>query len=126
MTVEDCTIYHKAQDGGYGRYNNPADPPMKYLRAIEMETGKIAWEVPLIGPVETNYSGALATAGGLVFLGETSGGFAAVDSQSGKFLWHFEANSPWHASPMTYMVDGRQYVAVASGANILSFALPEK
>jgi len=126
MTVEDCSIYHKAQDGGYGRYNNPADPPMKYLRAIEMETGKIVWEIPLIGPIETNYSGVLATAGGLVFLGETSGGFAAVDAQTGKFLWHFEANYAWHASPMTYTVGGRQYVAVASGANILSFALPEK
>jgi PQQ-dependent dehydrogenase (methanol/ethanol family) len=126
MTVEDCSIYHKAQNGGYGRYNNPADPPMKYLRAIEMETGKIAWEVPSIGPVETNYSGVLATAGGLVFFGETSGAFAAVDAQTGKYLWHFEANYAWHASPMTYMVDGHQYVAIASGANTLSFALPEK
>ena len=126
MSVEDCNIYHKAQNGGYQRLNDPADAPMKYLRAIEVDTGKIAWEVPLIGPVETNYSGVLATAGGVVFFGETSGGFAALDAQTGKSLWHFEANQPWKASPMTYMVDGRQYVAVASGANILSFALHQK
>lgn len=126
MTVEDCTIYHKAQNGGYARYNDPNDPPMKVLRALDMETGKVAWEKPLIGPVEANYSGVLATAGDLVFFGETSGGFAAADAKTGKFLWHFEANQPWKGSPMTYMVGGHQYVAVASGANILSFALPEK
>ena len=70
--------------------------------------------------------GVLSTAGGLVFFGETSGGFAAVDAKSGKYLWHFEASEPWKASPITYMVDGRQYVAIASGSNILSFALPDK
>jgi PQQ-dependent dehydrogenase (methanol/ethanol family) len=126
MTVEDCTIYHKAQNGGYGRYNDPNDPAMKVLRALDMETGKVAWEAPLGGPVEANYSGVLATAGDLVFFGETSGGFAAADAKTGKFLWHFETNQPWKGSPMTYMVGGRQYVAVASGANILSFALAEK
>jgi PQQ-dependent dehydrogenase (methanol/ethanol family) len=126
MTVEDCTVYHKAQNGGYARVNDPAEPAMKYLRAIEIETGKIAWELPLIGPVESNYSGVLSTVGGLVFFGETSGGFAAVDAMTGKYLWHFEANQPWKASPMTYQVDGRQYVAIASGANILSFALPDR
>jgi PQQ-dependent dehydrogenase (methanol/ethanol family) len=125
MTVEDCTLYRKAHDGGYGRVNDPADPGKKILRAIEIETGKIAWELPFIGPVEANYSGVLSTAGGLIFVGETSGGFAAVDASTGKYLWHFEANQPWKASPMTYVAGGRQYVAIASGANILSFALPE-
>ena len=61
-----------------------------------------------------------------VIIGTSSGGFAAVDAKTGKYLWHFEANQPWKASPMTYMVNGRQYVAIASGASILSFALPEK
>jgi len=126
MTVEDCSIYRKAHDGGYGRVEDPAHPPMKILRAIDVETGKIAWEAPSIGPVEANYSGVLATATGLVFFGETSGAFAAVDALTGKYLWHFEANQPWKASPMTYMVSGRQYVAIASGANILSFALGEQ
>ncbi len=126
MTVEDCTLYRKSPNGGYGRIDDPADPPMKYLRAFDINTGKAVWEQALIGPVEANYSGVLATAGGLVFFGETSGGFAAVDARTGKYLWHFEANQPWKASPMTYMVAGRQYVAIASGANILSFSLPKK
>jgi PQQ-dependent dehydrogenase (methanol/ethanol family) len=126
MTVEDCSIYRKAHDGGYGPINDPADPAMKVLRAIAVDGGKIAWEIPLVGPPERNYAGVLSTAGGLVFFGETSGGFAAVDARTGKYLWHFEASEPWKASPITYMVNGRQYVAIASGANILSFALPLK
>ena len=126
MTVEDCSIYRRAQDGGYDRVNDPADPPMKVLRAFAVETGKTAWEIPMAGPPERNYAGVLSTAGGLLFFGETSGGFAAVDASTGKYLWHFEASEPWKASPMTYMINGRQYVAIASGANILSFSLPVK
>jgi alcohol dehydrogenase (cytochrome c) len=126
MTVEDCSIYRKAHDGGYGPVDDRTNPAMKVLRAFALETGKIAWELPLAGPPERNYSGVLSTAGGLVFFGETSGGFAAVDAKTGRYLWHFEASEPWKASPITYMVDGRQYVAIASGSNILSFALPDK
>ena len=126
MTVEDCTVYRKADDGGYGRYNDPAHPALKILRAFNIETGKVIWQISLSGPVQSNYSGVLSTAGGLVFFGESSGGFAAVDAATGKYLWHFETNHAMKASPMTYEVNGRQYVAIASGANILSFALPEE
>ena len=59
------------------------------------------------------------------FFGESSGGFAAVDARTGRYLWHFETNRPIKASPMTYAIAGKQYIAIASGANILSFALPE-
>ena len=92
MTVEDCTTYVKAEDGGYRRYNNPADPAQKILRAFDIETGKVAWQIVLPGPVQSNYSGVLTTSGGLVFFGESSGGFAAVDARTGKYLWHFETN----------------------------------
>jgi PQQ-dependent dehydrogenase (methanol/ethanol family) len=124
MTVEDCGYYRKAEDGGYGRYSNPADPAKKILRAFNIETGKAEWQTDMPGPVQSNYAGVLTTAGGLVFFGESSGGFAAVDAGTGKYLWHFETNHFIKASPMTYEVDGRQYVAIASGGNILSFALP--
>ncbi len=124
MTVEDCALYRQAKQGGFGAVNDLRDPAMKYLRALNIKTGAIAWEIPQTGPVERNYSGVLATAGGLVFYGETSGAFAAVNARTGVTLWHLEAGSPWKGSPMTYMVEGRQYVAIASGTNILSFALP--
>ena len=125
MTVEDYTIYRKAEDGGYRGNFDPADPPQKILRAFDIETGKAAWQIDLPGPVQMNYSGVLSTAGGLLFFGENTGGFAAVDARTGKYLWHYETNHAMHASPMTYTVSGRQYVAIASGSNILSFALPE-
>jgi PQQ-dependent dehydrogenase (methanol/ethanol family) len=125
MTVEDCGYYRKAEDGGYGRYSNPADPAKKILRAFNIETGKAEWQIDMPGPVQSNYAGVLTTAGGLVFFGESSGGFAAVDARTGKYIWHFETNHFIKASPMTYAVDGRQYVAIAAGGNILSFALPE-
>ncbi|MDP9052381.1 MAG: PQQ-binding-like beta-propeller repeat protein [Acidobacteriota bacterium] len=125
MTVEDCTVYRKAEDGGYGRYNDPAHPAQKILRAFNIETGKVVWQVSMPGPVQSNYAGVLSTSGGLLFFGESSGGFAAVDAASGKYIWHFETNHAIKASPMTYAVDGKQYVAIASGANILSFALPD-
>jgi len=46
-----------------------------------------------------------------------------VEATSGKTLWQFQTNQTWKASPMTYMFDGKQYIAVAAGSNILSFAL---
>jgi PQQ-dependent dehydrogenase (methanol/ethanol family) len=124
MTVEDFTVYRKADDGGYGRYFNPADPAQKILRALDIETGKVAWQIDLPGPVQTNYSGVLTTSTGLLFFGESTGGFAAVDARTGKYLWHFETNHATKASPMTYAIDGQQYVAMAFGGNILTFALP--
>ena len=126
MAVEDCSIYRQSKLGGYVPLLDPANPPKKFLRAIDIGTGDISWEVPQIGAPEANYSGVLSTAGGLVFYGETGGGFAAVDAATGRSLWHFETGQEWKASPMTYVVNERQYVAVASGGNVLSFALAER
>lgn len=130
MSIEDCSIYKQARNGGFLPVNNPADPAKRFLRALDIENGDIVWEIEQVAPMEKtvvdgNYSGALSTATNLVFYGESSGAFAAVDAATGKNLWHFEAGAMWKASPMTYSVNGRQYVTIASGANILSFALPE-
>jgi alcohol dehydrogenase (cytochrome c) len=124
MTVEDCNIYKQAGLGGYVPLRDPANPAEKYLRALDLDTGKLMWEVPQVGPPEANYSGVLSTAGGLLFYGETGGSFAAVEARTGRTLWHFATGQQWKASPMTYSVKGVQYVAIASGGNILSFALP--
>src|ERR1035438_10576506 len=102
MTVEDCTVYIKAEDAGYRRYSNPADPAQKILRAFDVETGKVVWQIILPGPLQSNYSGVLSTMSGLLFFGESSGGFAAVDAVTGKYLWHFETNHAIRASPITY------------------------
>jgi alcohol dehydrogenase (cytochrome c) len=62
----------------------------------------------------------------VVFYGDDSGAFAAVDAKTGRPLWDFQFNVLWKASPMTYSVDGRQYVAVAAGRNVVVFGLPEE
>ncbi len=123
MAVEDCGTYRISHEGGYGPARDPLDPPSKSLRALNPETGKVAWEIRQFGSTEANYSGVLSTAGGLVFYGETGGGFSAVNAKTGESLWHFETNQIWKGSPMTYLDHGRQFVAIAAGNTIYSFAL---
>ncbi len=65
----------------------------------------------------------MATAGGLIFYGDGSGAFVAADATNGKLLWHFNTGQTWKAGPMTYMVDGNQYIGVAAGSMILAFEL---
>ncbi len=103
------------------------------LSSIDTQAGgKIRWQVrtdePLVG-------GVLATAGNVLFMGEGSGMFNAYDSRTGKLLWQFDCGAGVNAPPVTYRVDGRQYVAVAAGGNqlfgfkqgdlIQVFALPD-
>src|SRR5690606_26041478 len=83
------------------------------------------WEVPQVGRA-SSWGGVLATAGGLVFFGDDSGTFAAVDAVSGERVWSFAANARWRASPMSYEFDGRQYIAVSNGSTIMAFALPDQ
>ncbi|MGE0129487.1 MAG: PQQ-dependent dehydrogenase, methanol/ethanol family [Blastocatellales bacterium] len=132
MALEKCVIYSKSPQpwergksfyGGATR-DAPDEPGRKYLRAIDVQTGKTIWQYPQIGP-GNSWGGALSTAGGLVFFGDDSGAFAAVDAKSGKPLWYFHTNELWKASPMTYVAGGKQYVAVAAGSNILAFGLPQ-
>ncbi len=129
MALEACGIYVKPP--GFNPKVIPLEPGQKFLRAIDIETGKRVWEVPQIGPADS-WGGVLSTAGGVVFFGEDSGAFAAVDAKTGKDLWQIQTNAStelgdghsWRASPMTFMAGGKQYVAIAAGPNILCFGLP--
>jgi PQQ-dependent dehydrogenase (methanol/ethanol family) len=82
--------------------------------ALDVETGKIAWQYkapqPLIG-------GALATAGNLVFMGEGNGWFDAFNAKSGEPVWRYNLGAGVNAPPITYQVNGEQYIAVAAGGN---------
>jgi alcohol dehydrogenase (cytochrome c) len=86
--------------------------PKGVLAALDVATGKIRWksERPL-----WVWGGTLATAGGLVFMGETDGWFRAYDAATGAILWSFFCGAGVDASPITYELDGRQYVAVPAG-----------
>jgi alcohol dehydrogenase (cytochrome c) len=83
-----------------------------HLNAIDPMTGKSKWAIPFKSP---NWAGTLVTAGGLVFTGELTGEFIAVDSDSGKILWQFQTPSGIIGQPVTWEHDGKQYVTVASG-----------
>jgi alcohol dehydrogenase (cytochrome c) len=106
-----------------GTFAAAPEPARRVLRAIDIQTGKIAWELPQSGNVDS-WGGVLATASDLVFFGDDSGAFAAADAKSGKRLWSFQTSQVWKASPMTYVFDNRQMLAIASGPNILAFGLP--
>jgi len=130
VATECCSIYAKSPAswkpgesffGGVARHVRD-DYDAKFLRAIDIQSGKIAWELPIIWT--RGFGGLMSTAGNLVFYGDESGALAAVDARTGKPLWHFHTNQPWRASPMTYTVGGKQYVAVAAASTILAFALP--
>ena len=69
-------------------------------------------------------SGTLTTAGGLLFFGDDSESFEAVEASNGRVLWHFNTGQTIHASPMTYSVDAVQYVVVSAGSDVFSFSLP--
>jgi len=103
----------------------PGETFEKVLRAIDMKTGEIRWELPQMSGTLTASAGLLSTASGLVFFGENSGAFMAADAATGKALWQFPTNQTWKASPMTYVFDHKQYIAVAAGSNIVAFALPD-
>jgi alcohol dehydrogenase (cytochrome c) len=133
QTFEKCSIYTKSDAGEWvagksylgGSQHTADDPePQRILKAIDIRTGAIAWALPQPGPANS-WGGTLATASGLVIFGEDGGGLMAVDAATGKPLWSFETNQTWKASPMTYMFDGKQVIAVASGPNIIALAIHE-
>jgi len=101
--------------------NDP--PPSAGIKAIDPENGKTMWDFKLFRGSTTN--GLMATAGGVVFAATREGNLVALDAKTGTHLWHVQTGGNMAASPMSYAVDGRQYVAVSAGNVLFSFALPE-
>lgn len=126
-------------------------PPWGTLNAIDLNTGKYVWKIPLGEYPELaakgikntgsmNYGGPVATAGGVLFIAATSFDhkIRAFDSSNGDLLWQTTMSGAGRATPATYMVDGRQYVVIATGAvrffpsqkplkgSYTAFALPDR
>ena len=110
--------------GGSFRLAVDEPPTARVLRAVDVATGRTVFEVPQAG-AGNSWGGTLSTAGGVVFFGEESGSFAAIDAADGRLLWSFQTSQFWKASPMTYVFDSRQYVAVAAGSDVIAFGLAE-
>ena len=127
---ESCNVYTKNdlwwEAGksfyGGGARSAPGEVSGTFLKAIDIQTGKVAWERSDIGGGILG-SGLMATAGGLLFYGDGNNAFIAADAKDGKPLWHFNTGQGWKAGPMTYMVDGTQYVGVTAGSTVIAFSL---
>ena len=92
------------------------------VRAIDPRSGERVWEFRYETP---GMAGVTSTASGLVFTGDNEGNFMALDAGTGKPLWHYQTGfALWGAAATTFMLDGRQYVLIPSGATLVAFALP--
>lgn len=131
LATENCDLYFKKpeefQEGkpyyATGVKRSPGDDRQRILLAFALQSDKPAWRSVQIGPGHS-FAGTMTTKGGLVFFGDDAQSFVAADASSGALLWHFNTGQNIHASPMTYAIEDMQYVAVASGSDIFSFALP--
>ncbi|MSO46124.1 MAG: PQQ-dependent dehydrogenase, methanol/ethanol family [Acidobacteria bacterium] len=127
-TRESCGLYYTWTDeynpgerytgGGVTRI---PESNASSLRAYDPVTGEKKWQLPY---ASQSWAGLLSTASGLVF-GGSSGNFMAADSRTGKALWKYQMGAALYTSPVTFMVDGRQYVVMGAGTNITAFALPQ-
>ena len=108
--------------GGGGRYNQPMDAFHSSIRAINPATAQIEWEFPIM---PRSSAGITTTAGGIVFTGSADGYFFALDAATGEELWHISLGARVHAAPMTYAVDGKQFVTIASGNVVYTFGLKD-
>ena len=107
--------------GGGGQKTIGGDKAYSAVRALEAMSGKLKWQFKMVGD---SWTGTLATAGGLVFCADAEGNFFALDASSGKPLWHVQLGNSVRANPITYMVDGKQYVEAAAGNSVFVFRLP--
>ncbi|HUD63037.1 MAG TPA: PQQ-dependent dehydrogenase, methanol/ethanol family [Candidatus Sulfotelmatobacter sp.] len=131
MALESCNVFFAnpkpfAQGETYygtGTKLPPDEHAQKILVALSLPDGKAVWRCPQAGQGDS-WGGTLTTAGGLVFFGDDTGSLEAVDAGTGRALWHFNTGQTMHASPMTYAVDGVQYVALSVESDVFSFALP--
>jgi alcohol dehydrogenase (cytochrome c) len=129
-TLEECDLYTTSESpepkglmGGSGT-PIPSEPGKFFLRAFDPKTGAKRWEYPMTGSA-TMWAGTLSTAGGVVFFGDDDGQLVALDAATGKHLWHYYMGQLLTASPMTFSVNGKQYVSIAAASDVFTFGLFE-
>ena len=131
MALESCSVFFAQSKPftpgetyyGTGTKFPAGEHSQKVLLALQVSDGKEAWRYPQAGR-GNSWGGTLTTAGGLVFFADDAESLEAVDAETGHALWHFNTGQSFSASPMTYSVDGVQYVAISAGSDVFSFALP--
>ena len=131
IALDECTVNvthpEEFQEGreyyASGSHQEVNGTSKKYLLAFDPKTKQIVWKYPQVGDGQS-WGGVLSTTSGLVFFADDSGSLEAVLGATGKPLWHFDTGQTIHASPMSYAIDGKQYVAIASGDDLFTFTLP--
>ena len=116
---EDYVEGDRYTGGGYESADD-MDNYMSAIRALEPATGNLRWEFPL---KPWYRGGVLATAGNLVFSATVDGYFFALDATTGDELWHIALGGPVHANPMSFAVEGKQYVTMTIGNKVYTFGL---
>jgi alcohol dehydrogenase (cytochrome c) len=132
MALEECEAYFSGPTEEFkegktfystGVKRISGENSERILIAYSLEAGKVAWKYRQVGSGHSS-GGTMTTAAGLVFFGDDAGSFEAADARSGKPLWHFNTGQDMSSSPMSYAIDGKQFVAIAAGSDLFSFALP--
>ena len=127
-TREIGAVYYKRDQefeegtffAGGGEEELPPDDAYGAIRALNSGTGEMKWEFRLHSPP---WSGVLSTGGGLVFSGSTEGNFYALDAGTGKPLWNFQTGGNVAANPVSFLVDGKQRIAVCANRVMYVFGL---
>jgi alcohol dehydrogenase (cytochrome c) len=115
--------FAKPADGAYGWAGADYDLWEKgVIEAIDYQTGKIRWSHEL---GESSGAGIMTTDSGLTITGDGNGNILALETANGKTLWHAGLGAPMQSSPITYELDGRQYIMTGSGGVLFVWALPE-
>ena len=106
---------------GGGERRLDGDKAWGSVRALRADSGERVWDFRTPSPL---WTGVMATAGGLVFGGSNEGNFYALDASTGKPLWDFQTGGIIRSNPISFLVDGKQYVATSGGRAYYVFALP--
>jgi alcohol dehydrogenase (cytochrome c) len=127
VVQEGCSINFRDSSGSNaagGYLESPKHPWQLYTRAIDAFTGEKKWDYKQTASMRYG-PGLLSTEGGLVFTGEKQGQFSALDADTGQPLWNFYTGGVITTSPISYEVDGQQFIGLVSGSNVFAFALPD-
>ena len=128
--MEACATYTRETrppkpGEGYGGGGQELDAKIGFpgaIRAIDPRTGDMRWNFPV--QTGSAAAGLLGTAGGVVFATTKDGYLIALDARTGKLLWHYQTGGEIMSAPISYAVEGKQYVAVSSTSTLFTFALP--
>jgi alcohol dehydrogenase (cytochrome c) len=127
-SADGCELFYRHEQAFYeGQWYQastnstiPDEPHTGAVLAVDPTTGRTMWRYEMLDP---GSAGMLATAGDLVFTGDSQGYLIALDARTGRPLWHFQTGGYIKAPPITYTLNGKQQIAVAAGASIMTFAL---